>query len=104
MDSWTASSLRLTDRVVRYNLPSVEAYLSGHGLRLVKRRGVGIWIDGDSARRTKVVDDLATAAGPAVPLAVPQRIRAVSSRVAAFAWDPVTWLPALDWIALRPGE
>ena len=61
-----ASSLRLTDRVVRYNLPSVEAYLSGHGLRLVKRRGVGIWIDGDSARRTKVVDDLATAAGPAV--------------------------------------
>jgi len=61
-----ASSLRLTDRVVRYNLPSVEAYLAGHGLRLVKRRGVGIWIDGDSARRSKVVDDLTTAAGPAV--------------------------------------
>jgi transcriptional antiterminator len=61
-----ASSLRLTDRVVRYNLPSVEAYLAGHGLKLVKRRGVGIWIDGDAAKRTKVVDDLATAAGPAV--------------------------------------
>src|SRR4029079_8660603 len=29
-----ASSLRLTDRVVRYNLPTVEAYLSGHGLTL----------------------------------------------------------------------
>src|SRR5439155_3824936 len=61
-----ASSLRLTDRVVRYNLPSVEAYLAGHGLRLVKRRGVGIWIDGDRATRTAVMADLATAAGPAV--------------------------------------
>jgi transcriptional antiterminator len=61
-----ASSLRLTDRVVRYNLPSVEAYLTGHGLRLVKRRGVGIWIDGDRATRTAVIADLATAAGPAV--------------------------------------
>jgi transcriptional antiterminator len=61
-----ASSLRLTDRVVRYNLPSVEAYLAGHGLRLVKRRGVGIWIDGDLETRTAVMADLATAAGPAV--------------------------------------
>jgi mannitol operon transcriptional antiterminator len=61
-----ASRLRLTDRVVRYNLPTVEAYLTGHGLRLVKRRGVGIWIDGDEARRTAVIADLATAAGPAV--------------------------------------
>jgi transcriptional antiterminator len=61
-----ASSLRLTDRVVRYNLPSVEAYLAGHGLQVVKRRGVGIWIDGDPAKRSRVVDDLATAAGPAV--------------------------------------
>jgi transcriptional antiterminator len=61
-----ATSLRLTDRVVRYNLPSVEAYLAGHGLRLVKRRGVGIWIDGDPETRTAVMADLATAAGPAV--------------------------------------
>jgi transcriptional antiterminator len=61
-----ASSLRLTDRVVRYNLPSIEAYLAGHGLRLVKRRGVGIWIDGDPETRTAVMADLATAAGPAV--------------------------------------
>src|SRR5206468_9747737 len=57
-----ASSLRLTDRVVRYNLPSVEAYLAGHGLELVKRRGVGIWIEGDAAQRSNVVDDLATSA------------------------------------------
>jgi transcriptional antiterminator len=61
-----ASSLRLTDRVVRYNLPSVESYLAGHGLRLVKRRGVGIWIDGDPEIRTAVIADLAAGAGPAV--------------------------------------
>jgi len=61
-----AASLRLTDRVVRYNLESVETYLAGHGLRLVKRRGVGIWIEGDAETRTAVMRDLATAAGPAV--------------------------------------
>ena len=61
-----ASSLRLTDRVVRYNLPSIEAYLEAHGLRLVRRRGVGVWVDGDAASRSKVVTDLATVAGPAV--------------------------------------
>jgi transcriptional antiterminator len=61
-----ASSLRLTERVVRYNLPSVEAYLRGHGLRLVRRRGLGIWVDGDDATRAAILVDLATAAGPAV--------------------------------------
>jgi len=61
-----ASSLRLTDRVVRYNLPTVEAYLSGHGLTLVRRRGVGIWIDGDAGARAAVAADLASGVGPAV--------------------------------------
>ena len=61
-----ASSLRLTNRVVRYNLPSVEAYLGARGLRLVRRRGVGLWIDGDPGERAGVIADLETAAGPAV--------------------------------------
>jgi mannitol operon transcriptional antiterminator len=61
-----ASSLRLSGRVVRYNLPSVEAYLAGHGLQVVKRRGVGIWIAGEPVERSRVMDDLATAAGPSV--------------------------------------
>jgi transcriptional antiterminator len=83
-----ASSLRLTDRVVRYNLPSVEAYLTGHGLRLVKRRGVGIWIDGDPATRTAVITDLATAAGPAV-LDVEDRQAGVLLALLEAAPDPV---------------
>ena len=83
-----ASSLRLTDRVVRYNLPSVEAYLSGHGLQLVKRRGVGIWIDGDAATRSRVIDDLATAAGPAVLDADDRQARVILALLDA-APDPV---------------
>jgi transcriptional antiterminator len=61
-----ASALRLTDRVVRYNLGSVEAYLTGRGLQLVRRRGVGIWIVGDSDTRAAAVAALAQDAGPAV--------------------------------------
>jgi transcriptional antiterminator len=83
-----ASSLRLTDRVVRYNLPSVEAYLSGYGLQLVKRRGVGIWIDGDAATRSRVIDDLATAAGPAVLDADDRQARVILALLDA-APDPV---------------
>jgi transcriptional antiterminator len=61
-----ASALHLTDRMVRYNLPSVEAYLADRGLRVVKRRGVGVWIEDDPPRREAVRVELATAAGPAV--------------------------------------
>src|SRR5947207_13655214 len=91
------SILRLTDRFVRYNLPSVEAYLTGHGLRLVKRRGVGIWIDGDRATRSAVIADLATAAGPAVLDAEDRQARVLLALLEA-APEPVR--PAdLEWRA-----
>ena len=45
-----ATALRLTTRVVRYNLPSIETYLRSAGLRLGRRRGVGIWIPGSALR------------------------------------------------------
>jgi len=61
-----ASGLHLTDRMVRYDLPSVEAYLARNGLRLVRRRGVGIWVEGDDARRATVRHQLDSASGPAV--------------------------------------
>jgi mannitol operon transcriptional antiterminator len=61
-----ASTLRLTERVVRYNLPAVEAFLRAHGLKLVRRRGVGIWLDGDFAGRAPAFADLLVGAGPAV--------------------------------------
>jgi activator of the mannose operon (transcriptional antiterminator) len=61
-----ASELQLTDRMVRYSLPSIEAYLAEHGLRIVKRRGVGVWIEGDRAARGSVRAQLDASPGPAV--------------------------------------
>ena len=61
-----AAKLQLTDRVVRYNLPSVEAYLAEHGLHLGKRRGVGMWVDGAQAARGTARHRLDSAPGPAV--------------------------------------
>jgi transcriptional antiterminator len=49
-----AGALQLTHRVVRYNLPSVEAYLAGHGLVPRRRRGVGIWVEGDPSAREQL--------------------------------------------------
>jgi len=61
-----ASSLHLTDRMVRYDLPAIETYLADRGLRLGKRRGVGVWIDGDAAARGEADAELARGAGPVV--------------------------------------
>lgn len=53
-----ASDLKLTARVVRYNLPSVETYLRAAGLDIVRRPGVGIWVSGDGERRRRTLSDL----------------------------------------------
>jgi mannitol operon transcriptional antiterminator len=61
-----AAHLQLSQRVVRYNLPAVEAYLARYGLQVVKRRGVGVWLEGDAPARAAVRAALDTAQGPAV--------------------------------------
>ena len=61
-----ASELALTARVVRYNLGSIDGVLRGSGLRLVRRRGLGIWIDGPQAARAVVRQSLDTDAGPSI--------------------------------------
>jgi mannitol operon transcriptional antiterminator len=53
-----ATELKLTKRVVRYNLPSVEGFLRSAGLEVVRRRGVGIWVSGDNERRQRALLDL----------------------------------------------
>src|SRR5258705_8277770 len=61
-----ASELKLTDRMVRYNLASVESALADHGLKLSRRRGVGIWVEGSQAARLSLVAELDRSTGPAV--------------------------------------
>jgi transcriptional antiterminator len=73
-----AADLKLTSRVVRYNLPSVGQYLRGSGLRLVRRRGLGIWVDGDDAARRAAMAGLESAPGPTVMDVVDRRISAIA--------------------------
>src|SRR2546426_139369 len=61
-----ASELKLTSRVVRYNLPSIETFLRPEGLHVMRRRGVGVWVSGDDDRRQALLTSLGTAAGPRV--------------------------------------
>ena len=61
-----ASELKLTSRVVRYNLPSIETFLRPEGLQVMRRRGVGVWVSGDEDRRHALLTTLGTAAGPRV--------------------------------------
>jgi transcriptional antiterminator len=61
-----AIELRLTDRMVRYNLASVESVFREHGLHLARRRGVGIWVEGTPLARSELLAALHDAPGPAV--------------------------------------
>jgi mannitol operon transcriptional antiterminator len=61
-----ASELKLTRRVVFYNLPAVGSYLDHYGLRLVQRRGVGLWVEGSDRQRDAAIAGLDAARGPAV--------------------------------------
>jgi transcriptional antiterminator len=61
-----ADELKLTDRMVRYNLASVETVLVDHGLRLARRPGVGIWIEGPPPARADLLAALDRSTGPAV--------------------------------------
>src|SRR5438093_745032 len=61
-----ASELNLTGRIVRYNLPSIDTYLRPEGLRVMRRRGVGVWVQGDEDRRHALLSALGPVAGPRV--------------------------------------
>jgi transcriptional antiterminator len=61
-----ANELKLTSRVVRYNLTSIETLLRLEGLQVMRRRGVGVWVSGDDERRQAILESLGTTAGPRV--------------------------------------
>lgn len=74
-----AASVGLTPRVVRYNLPSIDAVAKPAGLRLVLRRGVGAWVDGDPAARAGLLERLTDSPGPPVVDASERRLRAIAA-------------------------
>src|SRR5256886_12402747 len=61
-----ASELKLTGRIVRYNLPSIDTFLRPEGLRVMRRRGVGVWVSGNDDRRHAILTSLGAVAGPRV--------------------------------------
>lgn len=61
-----ATELKLTDRMVRYSLEAIEGVLTEFGLRLARRRGVGIWVEGSPASRSELRAVLDASTGPAV--------------------------------------
>ena len=70
-----ASQLKLSTRVVRYNLTPVERYLRAAGLDVVRRRGVGVWVSGDDERRRHVLSELEPSAAPRVLAADDRKLR-----------------------------
>jgi mannitol operon transcriptional antiterminator len=74
-----ATALRLTTRVVRYNLPSIETYLRSGGLAIVRRRGVGVWVEGDHDQRAALLSSLDDEAGPQVLNVADRKVRALAA-------------------------
>src|SRR3977135_2234554 len=72
-----AAALKLTTRIVRYNLPSVERYLRSAGLEVMRRPGVGIWVDGGDDPRPRTLTGLDPAAAPQVLAAQDRKLRAL---------------------------
>jgi transcriptional antiterminator len=74
-----ATALRLTTRVVRYNLPSIDTYLRSSGLRIVRRRGVGIWVEGGDDQRAALLSSLDGEAGPRVLNIADRKLQALAT-------------------------
>ncbi len=49
-----ADELRLSPRMVRSDLDGIERFLADHGVVLLRRRGVGVWLEGDSGALASV--------------------------------------------------
>lgn len=46
-----AKDLGLSQRVVRYRLDAVDRYLRSQRMQLIKRRGSGVWVDGEDSAK-----------------------------------------------------
>jgi len=83
-----AAELKLTARMVRYNLDPVESLLAGYGLRLARQSGVGVWIEGGPDAHAAVLQALDRSTGPAVLDATDRRGRILLALLLASP-DPI---------------
>src|SRR2546430_13387367 len=74
-----ASELNLTGRIVRYNLASIDTFLRPEGLRVMRRRGVGVWVAGDEERRRALLVNLGSVAGPRVLDSEDRKLRVLAA-------------------------
>ncbi|MEW5991759.1 MAG: PRD domain-containing protein [Chloroflexota bacterium] len=72
-----AAELGLTRRIIRYNLAPVEGHLAEHDLRLTRRRGVGLWLEGGPEARAAALATLDEGHGPAVLDAADRQVRVI---------------------------
>lgn len=70
-----ARELDLTDRVVRYNLPPVIAFLAAHGVTVRRRPGLGAWTEGGEAARSRALVALDSTPGLHVFDAAERQVR-----------------------------
>jgi mannitol operon transcriptional antiterminator len=61
-----AAALQLTARMVNYDLRAVDTYLRAFDLRVIRRRGVGVWVEGPLAQREATLAGLGQVIGPRV--------------------------------------
>jgi mannitol operon transcriptional antiterminator len=83
-----ATELELTPRVVRYNLAAVEAFLRTNDVLLARRRGLGVWLEGEAGSRTALIARLDATIGPPVVDAMDRRARVIVALLDAYP-EPV---------------
>jgi transcriptional antiterminator len=83
-----ATELKLTSRMVRYNLHSVDGVFAEHGLRLARQSGIGIWVEGTRTAKQGLLEALGRSTGPAVLDPSDRRGRILLALLAA-APDPL---------------
>ena len=53
-----ANSLNVSKRTVRYDLDNLESYLSNANLELVRKPGIGVYIEGDDKYREELLENI----------------------------------------------
>lgn len=78
-----AADLGLSERVVRYRLDHIDRYLRSCGAELVRKRGLGLVVDGSPSLRARITADLSSLSNVPRVYAPEERVRIL---LAALLW------------------